>query len=430
MNWKLLWLSLGILMPFFLFKTINKGKQEPPEPSVLIFSMKTSGGHDAVAKALQNRFNQLRVPSNILYVDDYDYFSFSTIYDTLMRTSIGRNTLNLINKVFWNNGENYLYFSYKYFANEDIKKKYNPFCMISVIPFFYKALQDLNKEYPNAKSFIIPTDVYNPYKKYWISDDNTNYLLGSKMLMEIADDKPNKKEISGMILRPEFTEDIKSREERRKQLNTLDNRPLITLLFGGSGSDQMEDLMYEIIRLRLDQKYLFAFITGKNKALKRRLEILKSQNNIDCLIRGYESDIYLWMQASNILVGKPGPGIIFECQASHLPIIIIEKDILSQEIYNLQIARKMGICIQEYSQFEKAIKEILNNSTKYEQFFDQLPKNQALNEAVDIILAECFGNFANEKAYLNNAQVNFPKFLKNSLVETRQPLQIATSRIV
>ena len=152
MNWKLLWLSLGILMPFFLFKSINKGKQEPPEPSVLIFSMKTSGGHDAVAKALQNRFNQLRVPSNILYVDDYDYFSFSTIYDTLMRTSIGRNTLNLINKVFWNNGENYLYFSYKYFANEDIKKKYNPFCMISVIPFFYKALQDLNKEYPNAKS--------------------------------------------------------------------------------------------------------------------------------------------------------------------------------------------------------------------------------------------------------------------------------------
>ena len=385
------WVFSGVLGPIFILGMLGNTKPEKgqKENVVVVLSLRASGGHDSAAKAIKKSLEEnFSVPTRIEYIDDYDYFGASRMYDNMMTTSRGRNLINFICRSYWNNAEDYTYFAYRLFAGS-VMSKYNPICVISVVPFTYKVLKHI-KNSKKVPVFMVPTDMYNVHRKYWISGDEAIYVLGSQQLIEAAKDKKDKHRVSGMLLRPSFLNDIKGRKERRQELKISDDRPLVTAVFGASASDQMEELMQTISKTKLDKKYNFAFITGKNKNLKKKLENMKEKDKIDCIIRGFEKDMHIWMQASKILIGKPGPGVISECHSSSLPMILITKDMLEQEKGNLEFVKDTAICLEDISKIESSLSFIIRNYSKYEAIFNKMPKNNTANEISKIVINKCF----------------------------------------
>ena len=87
------------------------------------------------------------------------------------------------------------------------------------------------------------------------------------------------------------------------------------------------------------------FICGKNKSLYKSLRLfqeihkLSNGSNTTFIIRGYTENTHEYLQASDLVIGKAGPNLLFESVATHTPFLAISH-IWGQEDGNLEIIKK------------------------------------------------------------------------------------------
>ncbi len=123
----------------------------------------------------------------------------------------------------------------------------------------------------------------------------------------------------------------------RKRLGWPLDIPVILLVGGGEGMGPLEKTAHAINEAGLDAALVI--IAGRNRELKYRLEQYDWKMPVS--IYGFVRTMPEFMQASNVLVTKAGPGTISEACISGLPIILYSK-IPGQEDGNVDFVVNEG----------------------------------------------------------------------------------------
>jgi 1,2-diacylglycerol 3-beta-galactosyltransferase len=126
--------------------------------------------------------------------------------------------------------------------------------------------------------------------------------------------------------------------ELRRRLGLLSDVFTLLIVGGGEGMGAIEE-----IALALDASGLpiqLAIIAGRNTSLQRRLE--NERWAVPVRVTGFVTDMPDWMNASNVVVTKAGPGTIMEALAVGRPILL-SGYVPGQEKGNVDYVEQSGV---------------------------------------------------------------------------------------
>lgn len=124
--------------------------------------------------------------------------------------------------------------------------------------------------------------------------------------------------VVGHPAHPKFALYAGSKAEARAELGWETNRAIVLLVGGGEG------MGIERIARAVDGAGLpvdLVMVAGRNQALADRLR--RHPWAVRTRVYGFATNIEAMMRASDVLVGKPGPGVIGEAAISGLPMILM-----------------------------------------------------------------------------------------------------------
>jgi 1,2-diacylglycerol 3-beta-galactosyltransferase len=128
---------------------------------------------------------------------------------------------------------------------------------------------------------------------------------------------PEKMKVVGLPVHPRFSQ-LRNKDEVRREHGWDQELPAILLVAGGDGVGVLQETALAIDAL--DTPCQLVIITGKNAALKARLEAMNWKHPAH--IYGFVKDMPDKMTASDILVTKAGPATISEAFITGLPVIL------------------------------------------------------------------------------------------------------------
>ena len=107
---------------------------------------------------------------------------------------------------------------------------------------------------------------------------------------------------------------------------------------------------------------------------------------------GFTKEIYLYLQAADLVLGKAGPNLLFEATATKTPFMAITH-ISGQEDGNLDIIKeyKLGWVEEEPVKAIRLLKKILDKPEMLDRFNPHLEKLAAHNKGAKKILADLIG---------------------------------------
>ena len=243
-------------------------------------------------------------------------------------------------------------------------KAQRPDMVVSLVPNFNRAMfQSLAAAIPGTPLVTILTDFADYPPHFWIEKQNQYLICGTTKALEQARqagyDKSHAVLTSGMILRPEFY-DLQpvDRKTERESIRLDPDLPTGMVLFGGEGSNVMAAIAERLGNC--SQALQLIMICGKNEGVRKRIQALKTRNKV--YTEGFTRRIPYYMQLSDFLIGKPGPGSISEALKMNLPVIVERNSwTLPQERYNADwlTEHAAGIVLDNFRKIEPAVKQLL-----------------------------------------------------------------------
>ena len=156
--------------------------------------------------------------------------------------------------------------------------------------------------------------------RYWYDNRVEYTFLPTQAAYERAIQNgldPDKTEVVGLPVHPRFA-DLREREAVRQEFNWDPDLPAVMLVAGGDGVGGLFDTARAIDKLNLPCQLVI--ITGKNKALKARMEAATWSQPTH--VYGFVRDMPDKMCGADILVTKAGPATISEAFVVGLPVIL------------------------------------------------------------------------------------------------------------
>jgi 1,2-diacylglycerol 3-beta-galactosyltransferase len=242
-------------------------------------------------------------------------------------------------------------------------QKTRPDLVVSLIPNFNLPLfQALAIACPDTPYMTVMTDIADFPPHFWMEKQAQYVVCGSKRAVAQARDGYEPFQIfeaSGMILQPRFYDQapVNVQEERRR-LGLRADLATAMVLFGGHGAAVMEDIYEKLQRSRLPVQGIF--ICGKNERLAK--DLAKRKGTMPIHVEGFTREIPYYMQLSDFLIGKPGPGSISEAIHMNLPVIVQRNAwTLPQERYNTDWVEEnqVGIVVRGFREVVKATAHLL-----------------------------------------------------------------------
>jgi UDP-N-acetylglucosamine:LPS N-acetylglucosamine transferase len=185
-----------------------------------------------------------------------------------------------------------------------------------------------------------------------------------------------------MIIRPDFYRPIQlDRTAERIKLGLDPARPTGLVMFGGHGSKVMASIARQLEDTQL------ILVCGHNAALAERLRAMNF--NAPRVVVGFTAQIRHYMQLSNFLIGKPGPGSISEAVQQRLPVIVVRNSwTMPQERYNTLWVREnnAGLVLRSYRNLRAAVNEMTERLAEFRLSLEQ-HQNRAVFEIPPILEA-------------------------------------------
>lgn len=135
------------------------------------------------------------------------------------------------------------------------------------------------------------------------------------MIMNVPQEKVR---VVGLPVADKCCQPVRDKVELRRELGWREDRPLVLLVGGGDGMGPLEQTAHAIARSGLPISLVI--VAGRNEKLKTRLEV--QDWAIPTHIYGFTRQMPAFMQASDVLVTKAGPGTISEALNAGLPMIL------------------------------------------------------------------------------------------------------------
>lgn len=164
---------------------------------------------------------------------------------------------------------------------------------------------------------------------------------------------------TGIPVRPGF-QILSSKEQAKRKLSLDPNKPVVLWMGGSNGISKNMNWVEEI---KHETAIQWIFVTGRNTHLCESLaETLGPCEHIK--VCGYVQDISALMDASDLLITKPGGVTCSEAIHKELPIVLIP-GITGQEEENIEFLLGQGLADSTSSwEIRQVVQSILNHPSK------------------------------------------------------------------
>lgn len=225
---------------------------------------------------------------------------------------------------------------------------------------------------------------------FWLAK-STDYFIGAiqrtkKDLLRrgVSEEKIK---ISGIPCDPVFSIS-KGRDLLIKKLSIEPGFFNVLIMSGGFGTGPMKEIVTEINNMEqeIKNKIQLIAICGKNERLLKELNSIRHRlSGIRLKTFGYMNNVDEFMEASDIIVTKPGGLTISEALSKGLPMIIVQP-ILGQETRNCRILIDFGTAVKANNTKEacKYIKEFVDSPEKMVDFRTRIKLLRYPDAAKDI----------------------------------------------
>ncbi|MDO4938431.1 MAG: glycosyltransferase [Lachnospiraceae bacterium] len=126
--------------------------------------------------------------------------------------------------------------------------------------------------------------------------------------------------VSGIPVKKEIYDKI-SISEAKEKLNIMSDKKHVIVMLGSMGGGPMLSITHHLIKTLGNRIYL-TIICGSNRKLYRDLKLAYGRKN-NVRITKFIKDISLWMDSADAFVTKPGGISVTEAAAKKLPMILI-----------------------------------------------------------------------------------------------------------
>lgn len=361
-------------------------------PKVLFLFSDTGGGHRSAAEAIIESI-ELLYPDQI-ETEMVDFFKkapqplplaiptypamakMTAVWETTYKMSNGRRRARFIQDAFW---------PYVRRAAHRLIDDYPVDLFVSVHPVpNMTVLRAMTKKTPYIS---VVTDLVSTHAMWY---DRRNDLIvvpteeawqrGIKLGL-----KPSQMEVVGLPVADRFCHTHGSRQELRTRLGWPQNHPIVLMVSGGEGMGPMGRTAVAIDKARLPITLIL--VTGKNAKLREKLESRKWSTPVK--IFGFVNEMPQFMQASDVLITKAGPGTISEAFIAGLPIILFSR-VPGQEEGNVTyvVDHGAGVWAPESDQVIDTLRSWLRNPDIRNQVAansKRLSRPQASNRIAQII---------------------------------------------
>lgn len=274
-----------------------------------------------------------------------------------------------------------------------------PDAVVSFVPLLNRAIaQTLPKDVP---FFTVLTD-FSHGSHHWLQHPRQHVIAGTALAARqaraagyrdhAASGVPALTATSGMVVHPRFYARLSptERAERFGNMRLDPSLPTMLVLYGGSPPTGTVTALFEHLTARKGAEAVnVIIICGRNTTLLSRLESAVAERGIACVhIVGFSRDIPGLMQLSDVMIGKPGPGVVSEAFVSCVPVLLVtgENDsaVMSQEKDVVAWVRENGVGFVVRNALEAAT--ITRNQMELmRENIRRLPKNRAVFEVHDLL---------------------------------------------
>jgi Glycosyltransferase family 28 C-terminal domain len=261
-----------------------------------------------------------------------------------------------------------------------------PDIVVSVIPNFNRPLyESLRTALPGCPYVTLMTDMADYPPNFWIERKQFQHLIcGTPRAIAQAraagypDDRIHA--TSGMVISPDFYRAAAvDRAAEQSRLGLSPGRLTGLVMFGAHGSNVMQSIARQLEDTPL------ILVCGHNQALAERLRAMKF--SAPRLIVGFTRRIQYYMQLSDFMIGKPGPGSLSEAMQQRLPVIVVGNSwTMPQERYNIQWIREMraGLVLANYRDMRRGVTELAARLDEFRASIAGM-SNRAVFEIPDIL---------------------------------------------
>ncbi|AAK80839.1 processive 1,2-diacylglycerol beta-glucosyltransferase [Clostridium acetobutylicum] len=284
-----------------------------------------------------------------------------------------------------------------------IIEDFNPDVIICTHPFPTEMVSILkSKESLKTPMLCILTD-YAPHS-FWIRPQVNSYVVSnSDMVDEMVRRGVNRENIYdlGIPVDPDFIRNF-DKIETLNELNLSLNKKTILIMGGSLGIGKIEDIYEALSKSRANIQIII--ITGNNKKLYSKLLELAEDSYVETRILGYTRDVNRYMQASDLLLTKPGGLTITEALICRVPLAVFSP-IPGQEEKNEDFLLKhnLAISIRDSENCLGIIESLISNPELLQAMKDNCNKFSKPSSGKDIcnLLINLINK--NQKIDVNNA---------------------------
>jgi hypothetical protein len=332
-------------------------------PKITLVYIDSGGGHRAAATALSEAIRQQQRPWDLQPVsiqdllDSIDFIRRSTgirfqdVYNIMLRHGWTMGTAQLIPMM-----HQLIHASHDLQVEvlEAYWRSHRPDLVVSLIPHYNRALKEaLDRAWPGTPYVTLLTDIADYPPHFWLERLDQWVICGSRraamQARSIGLPESRILQVSGMILHPKFYEPLGiDRAAERQQRGLKPDLPVGLVLFGGEGSTEMVRIARALNSRNSGVQLIL--VCGKNDAVASALRAMECR--IPMFVEGFTRDIPLYMELSDFVIGKPGPGCISEALAKKLPVIVQRNAwTMAHERYNARWIEELGagIVIKNFS---------------------------------------------------------------------------------
>jgi 1,2-diacylglycerol 3-beta-galactosyltransferase len=174
---------------------------------------------------------------------------------------------------------------------------------------------------------------------------------------------PERIRLLGHPVHPKFEDVSETKAEIRKSLGLPPETAIALLMAGGEGGGKLLPTTLALAKSKLP--FHLVVVTGRNAALKAKLEELAPSLPTPMTVLGFRNDVPELMRAADLLVTKAGPGAIAEASIAEVPVVVYDF-VPGQERGNLDYVRTNGIGVVALTASEvvHSVRRIVHNQER------------------------------------------------------------------
>ncbi len=225
---------------------------------------------------------------------------------------------------------------------------------------------------------------YAPHS-YWINDGVDHYIVPSEDTRERFIKKgvaPDKIKPFGIPIRYKFAEEL-DKKVVRAGLGLDPKVPVVLVMGGGQGLGPMKEAVKRLLGLATPLQLIV--ISGANLKLAKWLAKTAPRASKKILHYDYANNVDELMEASDLIVTKPGGMTTAECLTKGLPMVII-RPLPGQEERNADFLLEKGVAhrVHEIMDLADAVELLLKSPARLASMAQAARANSKPNAADDI----------------------------------------------